>query len=622
MQRSEARLKLIRGASLAPIATVVLAMCGAVLLPASALANNLFSLDAAPTSTAPVVTDSAGDAYIAWESHASGVQRTMFCKIPPGGTCTAPQTLAAIGGQEPGQAFPVIGTQPGVVYVVGARYDEDDTAIWVSTTAGASFGAAKPIPSYSDKLGADDILINPNHIATAKEPTNDVFDISATDAGLGFSESGEKFGKASELDFTGLAFFIEPSSLGFTGTKRPVLAYWADETPIEIGYLVNNGGATSEQTNWEGPTIIKEGENPRLASGPDGLFMVSEDFLSGEGSPPTLELRRFEEGSKKFGAPIALSGNDLQGDPPGIYENPDTGALYIAWVAVNGAGSRVIELTESTDGGATFHGEREIASVKPSFTGPLRLGAGDAGSGWLTFNDEGGVEVADLNTQVKPTPLVLAPAAPPTPTAITTTQSGAGISAASLTVPLGTPVTDQARLAGTHAATATGTVTYQLYKDSKCTKQFGASSVASVLAGVGAHSATVKPQVGTYYWRAAYSGDAANAASTSACGSEVLGVATEDTHLGLPSSKICLSRRKFIVHPRAPQGVKLVSVEVLINGKLAKRGRLSNRATSVSLVGLPKGTFRISLITKSSKGRTYEDIRTFHTCVPGKHHKK
>jgi hypothetical protein len=36
----------------------------------------------------------------------------------------------------------------------------------------------------------------------------------------------------------------------------------------------------------------------------------------------------------------------------------------------------------------------------------------------------------------------------------------------------------------------------------------------------------------------------------------------------------------------------------------------------------PKGTFKIGLITKSSKGKTYEDIRTFHTCVPGKRKKK
>ena len=70
-----------------------------------------------------------------------------------------------------------------------------------------------------------------------------------------------------------------------------------------------------------------------------------------------------------------------------------------------------------------------------------------------------------------------------------------------------------------------------------------------------------------------------------------------------------------------PRGVKLVSCEEFINGTLVKSGRLSNRQTSVNLVGLPKGTFEVELTSKSSKGDTYEDTRTFHTCVPKKHKK-
>ena len=39
-----------------------------------------------------------------------------------------------------------------------------------------------------------------------------------------------------------------------------------------------------------------------------------------------------------------------------------------------------------------------------------------------------------------------------------------------------------------------------------------AASTESVSGGVGAHSAAVKPKVGTYYWKVTYSGDAANGA--------------------------------------------------------------------------------------------------------------
>jgi hypothetical protein len=65
-----------------------------------------------------------------------------------------------------------------------------------------------------------------------------------------------------------------------------------------------------------------------------------------------------------------------------------------------------------------------------------------------------------------------------------------------------------------------------------------------------------------------------------------------------------------------------VSIEVQINGKFIKKTKLSKHATTVSLVGLPKGTFKVALISTSSKGKIYEEVRTYHTCVPGKHKKK
>ncbi len=632
MRRSFDRARIIAKGLTQALAGGLVFACCALALPASALANNLFSLDPSPEANGSVVTEPAGYGYVAWLAKpAVGTEasRVMFCKIPPGGACTDPINLplpapGTEAVEAPSDAFPVIGTRPGVVYVVAPRYVQNDSVIWTSTEGGVNFSAPKKIPSYSNKTDPSDVLINPKHTATAGEPTADRFDVSASNAGLGFSETGNKVIAAAAFSFEKPGNFVEASSMAFTPAGFPLIAYWNLETPLELHYYVSKAEPEDEAKNWEGPKLIKEAENPRLASGPAGLFMVSEDYLSGESLPATLELRKYEEGSKSFGAPTALSGNLAQGEPPGIFENPDTGALYISWVALNGGGSRVVDLLESTNGGASFQGEREVAEVKSSFAGPIRLAAADSGAGWLTFDDEGGLEVADLNplVRVAPAPLLVPPAPPPTATATTTTQSGAGLSAASLTVPLGTSVTDQAHLAGTNAATASGTVTYALYKDNKCTKAQGSSSVGSVLRGVPGHSGAVKPGVGTYYWKVTYSGDAANSLSVSACGSEVLTVATEDKNLGLPSTKICLSRRKFIVHPRAPKGVKLVSVEVLINGKLKKRGRLSHSATSVSLIGLPKGTFRVSLITKSSKGKTYEDIRTFHTCVPGKHHKK
>jgi hypothetical protein len=207
------------------------------------------------------------------------------------------------------------------------------------------------------------------------------------------------------------------------------------------------------------------------------------------------------------------------------------------------------------------------------------------------------------------------------PTTTSTLQSGGGISGQSIIVPVGTPVTDAALVGGPLAASSTGTVTYILYKDSKCTIPAAAGSAGAEAKGTAAPSAPVNLPVGTYYWQASYGGDALNAPSASGCAAEVLTVAKK-AKLGLSTHKGCVSNRRFTVHPHAPKGVKLVSVQEYINGTLIFTSKVANkRETTVNLRGFPKGTYKVELVATDSKGNVYEDTRTFHTCVTG-HHKK
>jgi hypothetical protein len=205
------------------------------------------------------------------------------------------------------------------------------------------------------------------------------------------------------------------------------------------------------------------------------------------------------------------------------------------------------------------------------------------------------------------------------PTTTTTIQSGGGVTGASIPVLKGSAVTDTAHIAGSEAASATGTVTYTLYKEAKCQAAL-TSSVASVVAGVAAASAPVNAPVGTYYWVASYSGGGLDAPSASTCGSEKLIVSTK-ANLGLPNGKKCFSKRAFTIHPHFPKGAKIVSYEEFINGTLAKEGKLNKNATTVSLIGLPKGAYKVELVTFTASGASYQDTRTFHTCVVKKHKK-
>lgn len=89
----------------------------------------------------------------------------------------------------------------------------------------------------------------------------------------------------------------------------------------------------------------------------------------------------------------------------------------------------------------------------------------------------------------------------------------------------------------------------------------------------------------------------------------------------LPSSKQCVSRRRFTIHVRQLRGITWIGAAVRINHKVVKTvGRRHIRAL-VSLVGLPRGTFVLSITALASDGRTVTGTRTYHTCVPkGKSH--
>ena len=110
--------------------------------------------------------------------------------------------------------------------------------------------------------------------------------------------------------------------------------------------------------------------------------------------------------------------------------------------------------------------------------------------------------------------------------AVTTTLSAptiaTNLSATSVTP--GTAVHDSSTLSGA-TATAGGTVTYTVYTDSECSLgavSAGTKTVTNAL--VPASNNVTLSTPGTFYWQAAYSGDANNLAATSTCGSEIVTV--------------------------------------------------------------------------------------------------
>jgi hypothetical protein len=124
---------------------------------------------------------------------------------------------------------------------------------------------------------------------------------------------------------------------------------------------------------------------------------------------------------------------------------------------------------------------------------------------------------------------------PPQPTTLSTVQVWGTTRGASITVPgSATGVHDEATLSGANASTATGTLTFRLYRRAgsgllQCTGPPVFTSTQTLLAvfGGGTSSQPVPTTLApdTYYWTVVYSGDGANQPSTSPCGSETLTIA-------------------------------------------------------------------------------------------------
>jgi hypothetical protein len=257
-------------------------------------------------------------------------------------------------------------------------------------------------------------------------------------------------------------------------------------------------------------------EDPAVAGGPSGFGVLEQNTATND-----IVYHTFDQAKENFDTPqvtIAANASELY---PSVSQD-GAGGVYATFLLGGGGGQ--ISLAYSSNGGATWTGPATLYPDADLGANELKSSVGPTGQGWAAWFDNGSVYAQQFVASD-----AIPPPSPATATTLTTTQTAAGATGASLTVPAGTiGETDRATLAGTNAASATGTVTYGLYSSSGCTSsgEVFHGGTAAVAGGVAAPSAPVTTALapGDYYWQAAYSGDSKNLASTSACGAEVLTV--------------------------------------------------------------------------------------------------
>lgn len=387
------RLRQPRGACLA--AASLLALAGA-LVPSVAGARNVIDLDTKAESPGHVIEDAAGNAYVAW-TH-PGAPETVnsidFCKVPAGGSCTAPISLAipppARSTDSATGAFPVFGAG-NVVYLVAPRYVDNDVVLYTSSDGGATFGAGQVIEtSYSSKTNAIAVFLEGSE-----------FLVGGYNAGLGFS--------AFSTAATGLGGFsfenpgpggVASASFALDSAGNPVEAYYNLEGPqYPVDFVRFNGGSKTTEASWVGPGTVTSGDVPSLAGGPGGLYLLSQDYNSpSESDPSRVDVRKYAGGA--FGSPV-----ELFDDPNAelfaggaIAESPG-GHVAVAWPQFDGA-TDTMRLFISTNAGASFSAPVVVAGVVSGYSDQAnaQMAINDNSSGWITFLDGSGLELANLSS--------------------------------------------------------------------------------------------------------------------------------------------------------------------------------------------------------------------------------
>jgi hypothetical protein len=361
-------------------------------------------------STGPIVVNSRGVGYVAWDKLATdgNGDPVMFCRIPRGGRCTRPMALplpaaAHWDSYDVIQPFPILGGAANVVLVVAPSYVNDDVVVWTSHNRGTSFSALRviPSPSYVGNTVVDDIHRAPNNATDALN----YFSIASHNTGLGYSYTGVGAIGAMhppsgfKFDTDSIRGAVAGSTMSFS--KRQVIeAFWTDATTPRLAYFWSPqaGVSGSPGTAEHGPYQIADGSNARLANGPKGLFLLSEDAGSSAAKPLRLHVRKWDHATHKFG-PATLVGtvpNDANASNQGGFtEDRTTGELIVAWPDYGPGHKYEMRMWTSATGGASFSSPTTASQIGAGYVGPARLAATGT-TGFLTFQNRAGLELIDL----------------------------------------------------------------------------------------------------------------------------------------------------------------------------------------------------------------------------------
>ncbi len=362
----------------------------------------------ATTNTPFPVLGPGSDVYVVAPSYASS--QMVIWESTDGGASFGPPY---VGPTDAALADPLAHTDTCNVAVdtddvvgfnaFGGQYDRSQgTSTLGSSTIEFELASADPFAMWSFTFDgspcfvSSSVTVNPGSIPaqwfTQGGDHSGVSGVSTDQTTLGWAGGGTVACKLNEPGDEVQAYQVGDS---------PIVRFFRWSTPTGPCGATGVNLGPSGADNWSGPTTVDNGQFPRLAGGKAGLFLLSGDDPGKAGAPTAVDVRPYELSSHGFGAAKRLATvhnpSGLDADSGGLGQSYTTGELAVAWPDVSGDDG-LMSLFISTDGGAHFSRGQAIAHVGHGYAvnDNARVAVAANGTGYVTWEDGGGLHVADL----------------------------------------------------------------------------------------------------------------------------------------------------------------------------------------------------------------------------------
>ena len=346
-------------------------------LAAPARAETAFTLST--TGAGPsVAVEPGGTAHVVWNEPdpANDNDTVRYCRLPRGATACAVTHDLQAPEEDIGSHPRVLLGPGGRVVVVSHRccanafgsnpdgFSLEATFAFVSDDGGSSFGAARNVgtvpPSGDAIYGPGDFSVSS---ITSIVTGGTFFQTTPLDARQTKNANVGEQGKGINNAFGhGTAALLD--------ALTPIAAF--DDLETTYFRVFSGSGSTNTLADWGAIQTVGQGDEPRLAGGPRGVWL---QYRPGSPGARGYVARRYDPLAGSFGPPVKVTetGEPIFAD----FDQDASGGLHSAWTQPGGP-DRLLYNHASAQG--SFGAPRAVVANEPDIFRINLSGAGDGGA--------------------------------------------------------------------------------------------------------------------------------------------------------------------------------------------------------------------------------------------------